>query len=44
MIVDRERIRRILVVLDPNGVRERARHKLQKRQYLSKGPNYIMAH
>ena len=31
----------ILVVLDPNGIRERARHKLRRRQYLSKGPNYI---
>ena len=41
MIVNRETIRRILVVLDPNGVRERTRHKLRRRQYLSKGPNYI---
>lgn len=37
VIVDRETIRRILVVLDPNGVRERARQKLRIRQYLSKG-------
>ena len=39
IIVDREAIRRIL--LDPEGVREHARHKLRRRQYLSKGPNYL---
>lgn len=38
MIVDRETICRILVILDPNGVRERARQKLRRWQYLSKGP------
>ena len=40
-VVDRETIRRILQVLDPEGVRTRARHKLRRRKYISKGPNYI---
>lgn len=41
MIVGRETIRLVLVALDSNGVRERARHKLRRRQCLSKGPNFI---
>ncbi|XP_068708455.1 uncharacterized protein [Montipora foliosa] len=40
-VVDRETIRRILQVLYPEGVSQRARHKLRRRKYISKGPNYI---
>ena len=40
-VVDRETIRRILVVLDPEGVHNRAHHKLRRRKYMFKGPNFI---
>ena len=40
-VVDRETIRRILQVLDPEGVCTRAHHKLRRRKYISKDPNYI---
>ena len=40
-VVDRETIRRILQVLDPEGVSQRARHKLRRRKCIPKGPNYI---
>ena len=40
-VVDRETIRKVLLALDPEGVHKRARHKLRRRKYMSKGPNYI---
>ncbi|KAK3730126.1 hypothetical protein QZH41_004830 [Actinostola sp. cb2023] len=39
--VNRETVRIILRSLDPEGVLLRSRHKLRRRQYRSKGPNYI---
>ena len=40
-VVDRETFLRIPQVLDPEGVRKRAHHKLRRRKYISKGQNYI---
>ena len=40
-VVDRETIRQILQVLDPEGVSQLVRHKLLRQKYISKGPNYI---
>ena len=39
--VDRETVRLILKVLDPDGVETRSRRRLQRRKYRSKGPDYI---
>ena len=39
--VDRESGRLILQSLDPDGVEQRSRRRLRRRQYHSKGPNYI---
>ncbi|KAK2548520.1 hypothetical protein P5673_031305 [Acropora cervicornis] len=39
--VDRESVRLILQSLDPDGVEQRSRRRLLRRQYHSKGPNYI---
>ncbi|XP_074606429.1 uncharacterized protein LOC141859469 [Acropora palmata] len=39
--VDRESVRLILQSLDPDGVEKRSRPRLRRRQYHSKGPNYI---
>ena len=34
-------VRRILKILDPAGVELRSRHRLRRRQYRGKGPNFI---
>lgn len=39
-VVDRETVRIALKILDPDGVEQRSRHKLKRRQYISAGPNY----
>ena len=37
----RDVVRRVLKVFDPEGVEHRSRHRLRRRVYLSKGPNYL---
>ena len=39
--INRESVRLILKTLDPDGVEQRSRRRLRRRQYRSKGPNYI---
>ena len=39
--IDRESVRLGLKALDPHGVSYRARHRLKRRKYGSRGPNYI---
>ena len=39
--VARETVRLILKVLDPSGVESRSKSRLRRREYRSKGPNYI---
>jgi len=39
--VDRETVRLILKVLDPDGVETRSRRRLQRQKYRSKGPDFI---
>jgi hypothetical protein len=41
LIVTRSVVRRILKVVDPEGVQARSRHRLRRRQYCAKGPNYL---
>ena len=36
-----ETVRVILKVVDPDGVMNRSRHRLRRRIYVSKGPNYV---
>lgn len=39
--IDRESVRMILRVLDPDGVSSRRQRRLRRRQYTTKGPNYL---
>ena len=39
--VDRESVRLILKTLDPQGVEISSRHKLKRRKYRAKGPNFM---
>ncbi|XP_068712010.1 uncharacterized protein [Montipora foliosa] len=41
VVVDKETVRQILKIVDPAGVEARSKHRLKRRQYRSKGPNYI---
>ena len=41
ILVDRDTVRRSLLLLNPEGVNRRSRQKLRRRQYFSRGPNYI---
>ena len=41
LVVAKETIRHALRILDPEGVDERLRHRLQRRQYKGKGPNSL---
>ncbi len=41
LVVTRSVVRQILKVLDPEGVEARSRHRLRRRQYCAKGPNYL---
>lgn len=41
LVVDKETVRQILKIVDPAGVEARCKHRLKRRQYRSKGPNYI---
>ena len=41
LIVDRETVRELLKILDPEGVELRAKRSLKRRQYRTKGPNFL---
>ncbi|XP_068697380.1 uncharacterized protein [Montipora foliosa] len=41
LVVDKETVRELLKILDPDGVAARSRHTLQRRQYRTKGPNHL---
>ena len=41
LVVDKETVRELLKILDPDGVAARSRHRLVRRQYRTKGPNYL---
>ena len=41
LVVTRNLVRQVLKVLDPEGVLLSSRHRLRRRQYISKGPNYM---
>ena len=41
MFVDKETVRQLLKILDPEGVEARSKHRLQRRQYKTEGPNHV---
>ena len=41
LLTAREVVRNVLKIVDPEGVEHRARHRLRRRVYRSKGPNYL---
>ena len=41
LVTNRETVRQLLKIVDPEGVERRLRHRLKFRQYKVKGPNYI---
>lgn len=41
LIVDRETVRIILKMLDPEGTDLRKRHRLKRRMYKNPGPNFM---
>ena len=41
LVLSRETVRTTLASLDPEGVSLRSRHKLKRRQYIAKGPNFV---
>ena len=41
LVLRRETVRTTLASLDPEGVSLRSRHKLKRRQYIAKGPNFV---
>ncbi|KAK2550388.1 hypothetical protein P5673_028901 [Acropora cervicornis] len=41
LVVAKESVRHALRILDPEGVDERLRHRLQRRQYKRRGPNFL---
>lgn len=41
LVVDRESVRMIVKTLDPEGVACCSKHKLRRRKYSAKGPNWI---
>ena len=41
LVVDKEMVRELLKILDPDGVVARSRHRMQRRQYRTKGPNHL---
>lgn len=40
LVVNRETVRILQQILDPNGVERRSRRRLKRRQYVSMGPDY----
>lgn len=41
MVVSRETVRHAMRILDPDGVAQRLRRRLRRRQYKAKGPNFL---
>lgn len=41
IITDRETVRQLMRLMDGNGVELRARNRLRRRVYVSRGPNYV---
>ena len=41
LFINRETVRKALKLLDPDGVSCRSKHKLKRRMYRAKGPNFI---
>jgi hypothetical protein len=41
LFINRETVRKALKLLDPDGVACRSKHKLRRRMYRAKGPNFI---
>ena len=41
LVVCKETVRHALRIIDPDGVDRRLRHRLQRRQYKGRGPNFI---
>lgn len=41
LVVQKEKIRELLKILDPDGVAIRSRRRLKRRPYRNKGPNYL---
>lgn len=41
LMVDQETVRELLKILDPEGVAARSRHCLQRREYVTEGPNHV---
>jgi hypothetical protein len=41
LVVSKETVRHALRVLDPEGVDQRLRHRLRRRQYKGRGPNFL---
>ena len=37
----RNTVRQVLKILDPEGVNARSRHRMRRRLYTAKGPNYL---
>ena len=44
LVVDRETIRELFKILDPDGVELRGKRSLKRRQYRNQGPQFFMAH
>ena len=41
LVIGKETVRHVLRIVDPEGVEQRSRHRLRRRQYRGKGPSYI---
>ncbi len=41
LVVGRETVRELLKICDPEGVERRSKHRLKRRRYVNKGPNYL---
>ena len=41
LVVAKETVRHGMRILDPEGVDERLRHRLQRHQYKGRGPNFL---
>ena len=41
LVTDGETVRQVLKIVDPAGVQRRSKHRLKRRSYKVKGPNYI---
>ena len=42
LVTTREVVRHVLKVFDPEGVEHRSQHRLRRRIYRCKGPNYLL--